>query len=69
LKIKVDLSSLAGEKGATDLCYHAWFKLVADPEYIPVESIGIIITSIKNTNTLVFNNEIPLFDVETDITV
>ncbi|MGB3606631.1 L-serine ammonia-lyase [Psychroserpens sp.] len=69
-KIKVDLYgslSLTGKGHATD--YAILLGLCgADPEYIPVDTIDIIIASIKNTSTLVFNNEVPLaFDIKTDI--
>ncbi|WCO00412.1 L-serine ammonia-lyase [Psychroserpens ponticola] len=69
-KITVDLYgslSLTGKGHATD--YAVLLGLSgADPEYIPVESIDVIISSIKNTNTLAFNNERPIdFDIKTDI--
>lgn len=69
-KITVDLYgslSLTGKGHATD--YAVLLGLSgADPEYIPVESIDVIIAAIKNTNLLSFNNEraIP-FDIKTDI--
>ncbi|WP_435413390.1 L-serine ammonia-lyase [Psychroserpens mesophilus] len=69
-KITVDLYgslSLTGKGHATD--YAILLGLSgADPEYIPVESIDVIIASIKNTNVLSFNNErsIP-FDAKSDI--
>ena len=69
-KITVDLFgslSLTGKGHATD--YAVLLGLSgADPEHIPVESIDIIIASIKNQNVIMFNNEKPLaFDVKTDI--
>lgn len=69
-KITVDLYgslSLTGKGHATD--YAVMLGLSgADPERIPTESIEIIIVSIKNTHTLMFNNEIPLsFDAKADI--
>lgn len=68
--ITVDLYgslSLTGKGHATD--YAVMLGLYgADPEYVPIEDIETIIASIKNTNTLRFNNEIPIaFDVNTDI--
>lgn len=69
-KITVDLYgslSLTGKGHATD--YAVILGLSgADPEYIPVESIDVVVASVKNTNTLLFNNEIPIeFDIKTDI--
>jgi len=69
-KVTVDLYgslSLTGKGHATD--YALLLGLSgADPEYIPVESIDSIIESIKNTNTLSFNNERPIdFDIKADI--
>lgn len=69
-KITVDLYgslSLTGKGHATD--YAVMLGLSgANPETIPTESIDIIIVSIKNTNALLFNNEIPLpFDAKADI--
>ena len=69
-KITVDLYgslSLTGKGHATD--YAVLLGLSgADPEYIPVDSIDEIIATIKNTNTLLFNNERSLdFDVKADI--
>lgn len=68
--ITVDLYgslSLTGKGHATD--YAIMLGLSgADPERIPVEKIDGIVASIKNTNTLMFNNEHPLqFDVKTNI--
>ncbi len=69
-KVTVDLYgslSLTGKGHATD------FALIlglsgADPERIPTEDINEIISTIKNTNTLVFNAENSLpFNVQTDI--
>ena len=59
--------SLTGKGHATD--YAVMLGLSgADPETIPTESIDVIIASIKNTQTLMFNNEFPLtFDPATDI--
>ncbi|MCB0444484.1 MAG: L-serine ammonia-lyase [Gelidibacter sp.] len=69
-KVTVDLYgslSLTGKGHATD--YAVMLGLSgADPEYVPTESIEIIVASIKNTNTLMFNNEKPMdFVPETDI--
>ena len=68
--ITVDLYgslSLTGKGHATD--YAVMLGLSgADPETIPTESIDVIIASIKNNQTLMFNNEFPLtFDAATDI--
>ncbi|MBA6153689.1 L-serine ammonia-lyase [Gelidibacter maritimus] len=68
--ITVDLYgslSLTGKGHATD--YAVMLGLYgADPEYVPIEDIETIIESIKSTNTLRFNNEIPIpFDPKTDI--
>ncbi|MGM5471129.1 L-serine ammonia-lyase [Flavobacteriaceae bacterium LMO-SS05] len=68
--IKVDLYgslSLTGKGHATD--YAVMLGLSgADPETIPIETIGVIISEIKNTKLLKFNNEKPLeFHPETDI--
>jgi len=69
-KITVDLYgslSLTGKGHATDLAIILGLS-GADPEIIPTESINIIIASVKNTNTLAFNNENPIkFYPETDI--
>ncbi|MFT4612279.1 MAG: L-serine dehydratase [Psychroserpens sp.] len=69
-KITIDLYgslSLTGKGHATD--YAVILGLCgADPEYIPVESIDAIVASVKNTKTLLFNNERPIeFDIKTDI--
>ncbi|MDO6597335.1 L-serine ammonia-lyase [Oceanihabitans sp. 2_MG-2023] len=57
--IQVDLYgslSLTGKGHATD--YAVMLGLCgSDPEYIPTETISTIISNIKNTNTLAFNNE------------
>lgn len=68
--ITVDLYgslSLTGKGHATD--YAVMLGLYgADPETIPIDSIETIIDTIKNTNSLPFNNEIPIaFDAKTDI--
>lgn len=69
-QITVDLYgslSLTGKGHATDFAIMLGLS-GADPETIPTETIDIIIASIKNTNTLVLNNERPLqFDAKTDI--
>ena len=69
-KITIDLYgslSLTGKGHATD--YALLLGLSgADPEAIPVETIPIIITSIKNGKKLLFNNERSIdFDSSTDI--
>ncbi len=69
-RIKVDLYgslSLTGKGHATDFAVMLGL-CGADPEYIPVDTIDIIIAAIKNTNTLLFNNERPIpFDITSDI--
>ena len=69
-KIKIDLYgslSLTGKGHATDFAIMLGLS-GADPETIPVEHIGTTISKIKETKTLVFNNEKPLvFHPETDI--
>lgn len=69
-KVTVDLYgslSLTGKGHATDLAILLGLS-GADPEYIPVDSIDSIITSIKNTKTLVLNNEKTIdFDIQSDI--
>ncbi|APY07359.1 L-serine ammonia-lyase [Winogradskyella sp. J14-2] len=69
-KITVDLYgslSLTGKGHATDLAVLLGLT-GADPERIAIDTIDIIISSIKNTNTLMFNNERAIaFDVSTDI--
>lgn len=69
-KITVDLFgslSLTGKGHATD--YAIMLGLTgANPETIPTEDIAEIIDTIKNTNTIVFNNEKSLtFNPKTDI--
>lgn len=69
-KITVDLYgslSLTGKGHATD--YAVLLGLSgADPELIPIESIENTIVSIKNSKTILFNNEKPLpFNPDTDI--
>ena len=69
-KIKVDLYgslSLTGKGHATDFAIMLGLS-GADPEIIPTETIDAIIASIKNTHTLLFNNEKPVaFDAQQDI--
>lgn len=69
-RVKVDLYgslSLTGKGHATDLAVMLGLS-GADPEYIPVESIDIIITAIKNKKELFLGNEIIIpFDFEKDI--
>jgi L-serine dehydratase len=70
-KISVDLYgslSLTGKGHATD--YAIMLGLSgADPELIPTESIDVIIKSISNSNTILFNNELLLdFNPVQDIT-
>ena len=69
-KVKVDLYgslSLTGKGHATDLAIMLGLS-GADPEYIPVESIDVIITAIKNKKELFFGNEIIIpFDFKNDI--
>jgi len=69
-KISVDLYgslSLTGKGHATDLAIILGLS-GADPEVIPTESIDLIIASVKNTNTLAFNNEKSIeFNPETNI--
>ena len=69
-RIKVDLYgslSLTGKGHATD--YAVLLGLSgADPEYIPVDTIDVIIAAIKNTKVLLFNNEHSIaFNASTDI--
>ncbi|OBX22317.1 L-serine dehydratase [Gelidibacter algens] len=68
--ITVDLYgslSLTGKGHATD--YAVMLGLYgADPERIPTDTLEAIIVSVKNTHTLMFNNEIAIaFDPKTDI--
>ncbi len=69
-KININLYgslSLTGKGHATDLAVMLGL-LGTDPERIPTESIKIFIASIKETNTLLLNNEKPIrFNPETDI--
>lgn len=69
-RIKVDLYgslSLTGHGHATDLAVMLGLS-GADPEYIPVESIDVIISAIKNKKEIFLGNEILIpFDPETDI--
>lgn len=69
-RIKVDLYgslSLTGKGHATDLAVMLGLS-GADPEYIPVESIDVIISAIKNKKEIFLGNEIIIpFDTETDI--
>lgn len=70
-KISVDLYgslSLTGKGHATD--YAIMLGLSgADPELIPTETIEVIIKSISNSNTILFNNELLLdFNPSKDIT-
>ncbi|NNE31862.1 MAG: L-serine ammonia-lyase [Winogradskyella sp.] len=69
-KITVDLYgslSLTGKGHATD--YAVMLGLSgADPEYIPVDIIDVIIADIKTNNSLAFNNEKAIaFNYKTDI--
>ena len=68
--IKVDLYgslSLTGKGHATDLALMLGLS-GADPEYIPVESIDVIISAIKNKKEIYLGNEILIpFCFETDI--
>jgi len=69
-QITVDLYgslSLTGKGHATDFAIMLGLS-GADPETIPTDTIDIIIASIRNTSTLIFNNERVLgFDSKTDI--
>lgn len=69
-RIQVDLFgslSLTGIGHATDLAVMLGLS-GADPEHIPVESIDVIITAIKNKKELFLNNQrIISFNPETDI--
>lgn len=68
--IRVDLYgslSLTGKGHATDLAVMLGLS-GADPEYIPVESIDVIISAIKNKKEIFLGNEIIIpFCYETDI--
>ena len=64
-EVKVDLYgslSLTGKGHATDLAVLLGLS-GADPEYVPIESIDLIISDIQNKEQLFFNNErnIPFF--------
>jgi L-serine dehydratase len=69
-RIKVDLYgslSLTGKGHATDLAIMLGLS-GGDPEYIPVESLDVIITAIKNKKEIFLGNEIIIpFDLEKDI--
>lgn len=69
-RVKIDLYgslSLTGKGHATDLAVMLGLS-GADPEYIPVESIDIIITAIKNKKEIFLGNEIIIpFDFGNDI--
>lgn len=69
-RVKVDLYgslSLTGKGHATDLAVMLGLS-GADPEYIPVESIDVIISAINNKNEIFLGNEILIpFHVNTDI--
>ncbi|UUC44884.1 L-serine ammonia-lyase [Flavobacterium cerinum] len=69
-RITVDLYgslSLTGKGHATDLAVMLGLS-GADPEYIPVESIDVIISAIKNKKEIFLGNEIIIpFDPEKDI--
>jgi L-serine dehydratase len=70
IRIKVDLFgslSLTGRGHATDLAVMLGLT-GADPEYIPIENIDKIISSIKKTRELNLAGEIMIpFDMQTDI--
>ena len=69
-RVKVDLYgslSLTGVGHATDLAVMLGLS-GQDPEYIPVENIDKIITSIKNTHQINLGNQLLIpFDFEKDI--
>ena len=69
-RVKVDLYgslSLTGKGHATDLAVMLGLS-GADPEYIPVESIDVIISAIKNKKEIFLGNEIIIpFNFEADI--
>lgn len=69
-RVQVDLYgslSLTGKGHATDLAVMLGLS-GADPEYIPVESIDVIISAIKNKKEIFLGNEIIIpFDFEKDI--
>ena len=59
--------SLTGKGHATDLAVMLGLS-GADPEYIPVESIDVIISAIKNKKEIFLGNEILIpFNIDTDI--
>src|SRR5690554_4928840 len=68
--VKVDLYgslSLTGKGHATDLAIMLGLS-GADPEYIPVESIDVIISAIKNKKEIFLGNEILIpFQIDSDI--
>jgi L-serine dehydratase len=70
IRVKVDLYgslSLTGKGHATDLAVMLGLS-GADPEYIPVESIDVIISAIKSKHEIFLGNEIIIsFNPETDI--
>lgn len=70
IRIQVDLYgslSLTGKGHATDLAVMLGLS-GADPEYVPVESIDVIISAIKNKNEIFLGNEIIIpFHIENDI--
>jgi len=69
-RVTVDLYgslSLTGKGHATDLAVMLGLS-GADPEYIPVESIDVIISAIKNKKEIFLGNEILIpFNIDTDI--
>ena len=69
-RVQIDLYgslSLTGKGHATDLAVMLGLS-GADPEYIPVESIDVIISAIKNKKEIFLGNEIIIpFDIDTDI--
>ena len=70
IRVKVDLYgslSLTGKGHATDLAIMLGLS-GADPEYIPVESIDVIISAIKHKHEIFLGNEILIpFNPDTDI--
>ncbi|MFD2890420.1 L-serine ammonia-lyase [Flavobacterium chuncheonense] len=69
-RVQIDLYgslSLTGKGHATDLAVMLGLS-GADPEYIPVESIDVIISAIKNKKEIFLGNEIIIpFNIDTDI--
>jgi L-serine dehydratase len=69
-RVKVDLYgslSLTGKGHATDLALMLGLS-GGDPEYIPIESLEVIISAIKNKKEIFLANKIIIpFNVETDI--